>query len=77
MNTTKKTNNKTIRLTAENAHMYLGSEVMFRTYNKDTLRWNHVVCRVLRISKNSIGVECPALNNNVEFVSQSIYVLLD
>jgi hypothetical protein len=64
---------KTIRLTAENAHQYLGREVMFRAYNKDTLKWNHVMSRVIRVSNKSIGV----VNCSVEFANVAVYVLLD
>jgi hypothetical protein len=70
------TKTKTIRLTGENAHLYLGREVIFRTYNKDTLRWNHVVRRILRTTNKSIGVEYPALNNQLD-IHRAIYVLVD
>jgi hypothetical protein len=64
---------KTIRLTAENAHQCLGRDVIFRAYNKDTLKWNHVVSRALRVSKNSVSV----VNCSVEFTNVAVYVLLD
>ena len=64
---------KTIRLTAENAHQYLGRDVIFRAYNKDTLKWNHVVSRVLRVSQGSICV----VNCSVEFTNVAVYALLD
>ena len=66
----------TIRLTVENAHLYLGREAIFRTYNKDTLRWNHVVRRILRATNKSIGIDYPDLNNNL-VLSRAVYVLVD
>lgn len=72
-NTNKQINMNSIRLTQENAHKYVGYDIVFRYTNRR-------VCRqILRVSRSgkTIYIDYPALGNNLQVVSRNIDVILD
>lgn len=66
----------TIRLTPENAHKYLGHDIIFRTHNKDTLKMNHVIKKIRCVRGCMIEIDCPSLNNRLGIKTVEIYVIL-
>jgi len=66
----------TIRLTPENAHKYLGHDIIFRTHNKDTLKMNHVMKKIRCVRDCMIEIDCPSLNNRLGIKTVEIYVIL-
>jgi len=58
------------RLTPQNAHGYIGYEVLFKT------RGASVVKNIISVSKSSVQVDHPDLCNNITF-SRRIYVLVE
>jgi hypothetical protein len=64
--------NTSIRLTPENAHQYVGYEIMFKT------RKNHVIKRILSVSPTgkTVQIDHPDLHNNLEIVSRKVYVIV-
>jgi len=60
-----------IRLTPENAHQYVGHEIVFKTRN------TRVVKRILGVSNTgkTIEIDHPDLRNNLEIVSRKVYVI--
>ena len=66
----------TIRLTPENAHKYLGHDIIFRTHNKDTLKMSHVVKKIRCVRGCTIEIDCPSLNNRLGIKTVEIYVIL-
>jgi hypothetical protein len=66
----------TIRLTPENAHKYLGHDIIFRAHNKDTLKMNHVIKKIRCVRGCTIEIDCPSLNNRLGIKTVEIYVIL-
>lgn len=59
-----------VRLTKDNCSQYLGYEILFKTRNK------YIIKTILAINKCSVKIKHPDLNNNVEFVSRKVFVLI-
>jgi hypothetical protein len=78
LSTVQHTTNKmnTIRLTQENAHKYLGHDIIFRAHNKDTLKMNHVIKKIRCVRGCTIEIDCPSLNNRLGIKTFEIYVIL-
>ena len=60
-----------IRLTRDNVTKYIGYEILFKT------RGIYLVKKILGINDNSIRVEHKDLNNQLEFLSRKIFVIID
>ena len=60
-----------IRLNTENVHKYKDYEIIFKSKGK------HIVKKILGINKKSIKIDHPDLNNNLEFISRKIYVIIE
>ena len=60
-----------IRLTPENAHNYVGHEIVFKTRNE------RLVKRILGVSVTgkTVQIDHPDLRNNLEIVSRKVYVI--
>jgi hypothetical protein len=78
MKTTNKMSStmKTVRLTPENAHKYLGHDIIFRAHNKDTLKMNHEIKKIRCVRGCTIEIDCPSLNNRLGIKTVEIYVIL-
>lgn len=61
-----------IRLTEENVHQYLGSEIIFKT------RDQHIIKRILSVSPSgkSIRIDHEDLHNSLEIISRHVYVII-
>ena len=60
-----------IKLTKDNAHKYLGYEILFKTRNKNIIK------KILKVNKSSVKIDHPDLNNNLEIVSRKVYVIIE
>ena len=62
-----------IKLTPENAHNYLGYEILFKTRNQ------HIVKRITAVSTSgkSVTIDHEDLHNTLEIVSRNVYVIID
>ena len=60
-----------IRLTPDNANMYVGHEIIFKSRNK------FLVKKIMRVSNTgkSITIEHPDLKNGLEIVSRKVYII--
>ena len=59
-----------VRLNTENVNKYKDCEIIFKS------RGEYIVKKILGINKKSIKIEHLDLNNNLEFVSRKIYVII-
>ena len=62
-----------VRLTPNNAHQYIGHDIIFTTRN------TRVVKRIMGVSNTgkSIQIEHPDLQNSLQIVSRKVYVILN
>lgn len=60
---------KTIRLTQQNAHKYIGYEILFKT------REEHIVKGILKVNKSSIKIDHHNLSNNLN-INREIHVII-
>ena len=59
-----------VRLTKDNCSKYIGYLILFKTRHK------YILKTILAINKCSVKINHPDLNNNVEFVSRKVFVLI-
>ena len=59
-----------VRLTHQNAHEYIGYEILFKT------RGIHIVKRILGVNSTSIKIEHHDLHNQIVF-GRKVFVLIE
>lgn len=65
----KKNMNLNIRLTCENASLYIGRQILYKT------RGFYKINKILKVFDKSIQVKNGDLYNNLQLVTRKIYVL--
>ena len=59
-----------VKLTNENASMYIGCEIIFKT------RGNHIIKKIIDVSNTSVKIDHPDLNNAL-VLTRNIYVIIE
>lgn len=60
-----------IKLSPENAHQYIGCEILFKT------RGAHIIKNIISVSNTSVKIDCQDLNNSLQILSRNVYVLIN
>ena len=61
---------KLVKLNTENAYKYIGYEILFKS------RGSHIVKTIISVSKTSVKINHPDLNNSLQILSRNVYVII-